>query len=228
MARIQSEEHLLDKDWPAGSEFIPFIQERDNLGRLITSPPKTRSSTHTQRKITRHNSVNNYKRFKLVSPTRLKKQRSISPSVGMYHKPNDWIKPSFSKLKTKRKRLSQGGEIKEVEERGDNEMKKEDGVLNRAMTIENVNRISGYRMHLNRNYLCKDTPVIESYTKFDILKPELFLRKIYSTQFSSLKIQGNPTKISEALKAQHLRDLKDKMMQDIKKITLHRVKRYES
>jgi hypothetical protein len=146
----------------------------------------------------------------------------------MYHKPNDWIKPSFSKLKIKRKKLRQGGETKEVEDRGDNEMKKEDGALNRAMTTADVNRRSDYRMHLNRNYLCKDTSVIESYSKFDMLKPELFLRKTFCTQFSSLKIQGNPTKISEALKAQHLRDLKDKMMQDIKKITLHRVKRYES
>lgn len=156
------------------------------------------------------------------------KQRSISPSVGMYYKPNNWIKPSFSKLKVKKKRFSQGNEAKEVEDRGDIEGKKEDGILKRVMTTSDVYRRSDYRMQGNRNYLCKDTPVIESYGKFDMLKPELFLRKTFCTQFSSLKIQGNPTKISEALKADHFRELKDKMVQDIKKITLHHVKRYES
>ncbi|CAG9324745.1 unnamed protein product [Blepharisma stoltei] len=74
--------------------FIPFLNERDGMGRLISS--KSPSSKTKKPILTPlHEKI-------IITPKTTKKlllsraRRSSNPAVGSYYKPQSWIKPSFS------------------------------------------------------------------------------------------------------------------------------------
>lgn len=222
-----SEEYPIQKE-SLEEKFIPFLQERDSLGRLLPSPPKTHPNTAHSTRSVRNNSVSIHKRFKLVSPSKVIRERSISPSVGSYYKPNSWIKPTFSHFKLKPKRLEETPETKQTVENSDTEILKQSSLLKRNKSHSDISKKPFLKLKHRRSYVYKDIPSTGSYSKFDMLKPEFFLRKTYSTQFSSLKIQGNPSQIADSLKGSHFRELKEKMVNEIKKITMKQVKKYAS
>lgn len=79
-ANIHSDDH-----------FIPFVNERDGLNRLIFQKPHTIKAKKSLPEIKIEKTP---KKKKKLAFGRVRK--STNPAVGSYYKPENWIKPTFS------------------------------------------------------------------------------------------------------------------------------------
>ncbi|CAG9319473.1 unnamed protein product [Blepharisma stoltei] len=193
--------------------FVPFLYERDNIGRLLTSES-------TFRKTKDRNLLDNYqeetdscknRKMRLVLPNR----DSIGPIFAQYYSPTSWIKKSFS---TNR--------IKKVKKKGkvSNSPELEGKNINISpLQKQSAKAVKKYKRQLTdllRNVPEKKEDAKDlQRSKFDILKPEVLAKIRAKNSFGSMKIHGTPSEIEEVLKFNYIRDREKEITSELKAIS---------
>jgi len=184
-------------------EFVPYLNERDSMGKLLTHQTKP-----LQRKFTSTPSLQ-FLPPKVKSQKKLLKRgdKSFVPSPGIYFKPLSWVKPSFSKKKPLAK-----PQRKPV-------LEKIPSTYKLPATTRRLSRKKtpkqGYVRPKNLN---NDVNEILRNNPKEIVNPEILNRVLAQTSVGSLKTKGTPQEIKEALKFSEFKISKDKVISNLRQI----------
>ena len=169
------------------NEFVPYVNERNKLGRLLPDVQSASKEPQRQRSLVVFRPYKKLTRQSLVNP----KKRVTSPVVGQYFRPNCWLKPSAPPKAP------------------DVPLSPPPPRRSRQVSVE-------LPRHSVEYLRPKAKAALLSHSEYDILTAEVQVRLREQASISALRLAGTPGQIGRALRFEEMRGRQRDLVREIR------------